>query len=377
MTSDGGTISGGVTRRFDWTKTSPYTHQMGTGMSGIAASAFLDQPGALYVKQWDEAGTMYTTLVAADVLDAGAGFSCSLPPGTYSYQFQGEAVVAAHIPVTAEAASASWRGWNLLSNPLTGFVDLAATSTSGPGSMGATYHWVDSLQTWVAQVGGVGQFGHAGIVHRVTPSGPSPTLPTIGPLTTRPGGPQHVEAQSSTIPESMLILEMGNGLLVEQCAIVLEGGEEAFDRSEDAQFASSFRGRNNLDIYSQTADSVSVMVNRTTSASQVIPVWIKASIGSLLTLEAPDIAPNLCLVLEDVETGWTGGIEPGFTYEFSPTSGSDHHRFNLIVGNDMMAEATNAACESASDLGNFRDGAGGLDHGIFAGRCRRRSCRNV
>lgn len=107
ITSDGGTISGGVTRRFDWTKTSPYTHQMGTGMSGITASAFLDQPGAVYVKQWDEAGTMYTTLVGTDVLDAGAGFTCSLPSGTYSYQLQGEAVLEADVSVTAQAASAS------------------------------------------------------------------------------------------------------------------------------------------------------------------------------------------------------------------------------------------------------------------------------
>ena len=365
ITSNGGSISGGVTRCFDWTKTSTYTHQMGTGMSGITASAFLDQPGAVYVKDWSEASTSYTTLVGSDALEGGVGFTCSLPMGTYSYQLQGEAVVAAHIPVTAEAASASWRGWNLLSNPLTGFVDLAATSTSGPGTMGATYHWVDSLQTWVAQVGGVGQFGHAGIV------APGEAFWTIAD-TAYNWSFDHESlvdhstwtAQSSAIPESMLILEMGNGLLVEQCAIVLEGGEEAFNRSEDAQFASSFRGRNNLDIYSQTADSVSVMVNRTTSASQVIPVWIKASIGSLLTLEAPDIAPNLCLVLEDVETGWTGGIEPGFTYEFSPTSGSDHHRFNLIVGNDMMAEATNAACESASDGAIAVTGPEGLTTGF-------------
>ena len=136
ITSDVGSLTGGVTRRFDWTKTSPYTHQMSTGMSGITASAFLDQPGALFVKQWDEAGTMYTTLVGADVLDAGAGFTCSLPPGTYSYQLQGEAVLEADVSVTAQAASASWRGWNLLSNPLTGYVDMTATDQVGPGTMG-------------------------------------------------------------------------------------------------------------------------------------------------------------------------------------------------------------------------------------------------
>ena len=77
--------------------------------------------------------------------------------------------------------------------------------------------------------------------------------------------------------EGFLASSEDNGAL--QCAIVLGGGEEAFNRNEDAQFASSFRGRNNLDIYSQTADSVSVMVNRTSDVAQTIPIWIKAGIG--------------------------------------------------------------------------------------------------
>jgi PKD repeat protein len=91
------------------------------------------------------------------------------------------------------------------------------------------------------------------------------------------------------------------------------------------------------------------MVNRTSDVAQVIPIWIKAGIGTLLTLEAPDVAENQCLVLEDIETGWTGGIEPGFSYEFSPNDGIDHHRFNLIVGGTLTAASTDAACESAQD----------------------------
>ena len=147
-------------------------------------------------------------------------------------------------------------------------------------------HHVDSLQTWVAQVGGVGQFGRAGIVE------PGEAFWTIADTAYNWSFDHEslvdhstLKAQSAAIPESMLILQMGNGLLVEQCAIVLGGGEEAFNRNEDAQFASSFRGRNNLDLYSQTADSVSVMVNRTSDVAQVIPIWIKAGVGTLLTLE--------------------------------------------------------------------------------------------
>lgn len=350
ITAAGGSLSGGVVRRFDWTKTSPYTHQMGSGVSGAQASVMLDQPGAVYAKDWTEATTSYLNLVGTDEMENGQGFTCSLPTGTYSYHIDGEAVLQTAIPVTAEASSASWRGWNLLSNPLTGYVDLGATATNGPGTMGATYHWVDSLQTWVAQVGGVGQFGRAGIVE------PGEAFWTIADTAYNWSFDHESlvdhstwKAQSATIPESMLILEMGNGLLVEQCAIVLGGGEEAFNRNEDAQFASSFRGRNNLDLYSQTADSVSVMVNRTSDVAQVIPIWIKAGVGTLLTLEAPDVAENQCLVLEDIETGWTGGIEPGFSYEFSPTDGTDHHRFNLIVGGTLTAASTDAACESAQD----------------------------
>jgi len=350
ITSSGGTLTGGVVRRFDWTKTSPYTHQMGAGVSGTQASVLLEQPGAVYVKEWTEASTSYLSLVGTDELKAGAGFTCSLPMGTYSYHFEGEAVLQADIEVTAEAASASWRGWNLLSNPLTGFVDLAATTNTGPGSLGAVYQWVDTLQTWVAQVGGVGQFGRAGIV---APGDAFWTIADTAFTWSLDHGSLVEEEdwldQGDALPESLLSLEMGNGLLIEQCAIVLGGGDEAYDRSEDAAFTSSFRGRNNLDIYSQTSDSISVMVNRTSDVGQSIPIWIKAGVGSLLSLEAPDIAPNLCLVLEDIETGLTVGIEPGFSYEFSPTSGTDHHRFNVIVGSTMTATATDAACESAQD----------------------------
>ena len=350
ITAAGGTLSGGVARRFDWTKTSTYTYQMGSSMTGSMASTFLDQPGAVYAKAWNEASISYTSLVGTDELTNGQGFTCSLPPGTYSYQFDGEAVLQAAIPVTADAANAAWRGWTLASNPLTGYVDLAATVTNGPGSVGTIYQWVDTLETWVAQVGGVGQFGRAGIL------APGDAFWTIADSMYNWSFSQEClvdhatwENQSTILPESMLTLELGDGLLVEQCAIVLDGGEETFNRNEDAPFMTAFRGRNNLDIYSQTADSVSVMVNRTSDVAQTIPIWIKAGIGTLLSLEAPDVAENLCLVLEDIETGWTGGIEPGFSYEFSPTDGTDHHRFNLIVGGTLTASSTDAACESAQD----------------------------
>ena len=213
--------------------------------------------------------------------------------------------------------------------------------------------------------GGVGQFGRAGIL---APGDAFWIIADTAFNWTLDAEALVDEAQwrnqSARLPDALLSLQMGNGVSVEQCAVALGGGNAAYDRTEDALFSSSFRGRNNLDLYTQTVDSVSVMVNQTTSVSQVIPVWIKAGIGELITLEAPRVPSNLCLVLEDVETGWTSGIEPGFTYEFSPTNGSDHHRFNLIVGNDMMAEATNAACESAADGAIAVTGPEGLTTGF-------------
>jgi len=350
ITSAGGVLSGDVERRFDWTKTSPYTHQMGAGMKGAVASSILDQPGAAYAKQWLEAGTTYLSLVGTDTLLNGEGYTCSLPVGTYSYLFEGEAVLNADLALSAEAASASWRGWNLLSNPLTGFVDLAATSTAGPGSLGALYQWVDTLQTWVAQVDGVGQFGRAGIL------APGEALWTIADTAFSWSFDESSlveksawKSQSERLPEGLLALEINDGLMAEQCAIQFGGGSPAFNRSEDAPFSAAFRGRNNLDFYSQTSDSVDVMVNKTSDEGQTIPLWVKAGSGSMLTLEAPDIASNLCLVIEDVETGWTGGIEPGFSYEFSTTTSSDHHRFNIVVANAMTAVVSDAACESAQD----------------------------
>ncbi len=350
ITSAGGTLSGNVERRFDWNKTSPYTYQMGTGMQGVTASSILDQPDAAYVKQWLEAGTTYLSLVGTDTLLNGEGYTCSLPVGTYSYLFEGEAVLNADLALSAEAASASWRGWNLMSNPLTGFVDLAATSTAGPGSLGALYQWVDTLQTWVAQVDGVGQYGRAGIL------APGEAFWTIADTAFSWSFDEASlveesawKTQSGRLPDGLLALEINDGLMTEQCAIHFGGGNAAFDRSEDAPFSAAFRGRNNLDFYSQTSDSVDVMVNSTSNVSQTIPLWVKAGSGSMLTLEAPDIASNLCLVIEDVETGWTGGIEPGFSYEFSTTTSSDHHRFNVVVGSAISAEVSDAACESAQD----------------------------
>lgn len=350
LTSQGGTISGQAIRRYDWTKTSPYTHQVGAGLEGATAAVFLDQPGAVYVKQWVESGTTYQSLVESDALDAGSGFTCSLPAGNYTFNIPGAPVTSASVNISAEAASASWRGWNLVANPLTGFVDLGAVTSTGPGSLGAQYRWVDSLQTWVAQVGGLGQFGQTGVL---APGDAFWTIAdtafTLDFTAESLVSPAVHAAQGQAQPEGVLTFEMADAIRREECIVAYGLGDGAYDRMEDAAFSSAFRGRNNLDIYTQTTDSVSVMVNRTAGDLDTLPVWIKASNGTMLTLAFPTVPDNVCLLLEDIETGWSGGIAPGFTYEFTANSGSDHHRFNVVRAADPVATVTPAACASALD----------------------------
>ena len=110
LTSQGGDIAGSVLRRYDWTKTKvrPPT-RVGPGVEGAEASAFADQPGAVYVKQWVESGTTYRTLVASDGLDVQeARIHLLLPAGNYTFNVSGTPVVSpTTVNVSAEAASAS------------------------------------------------------------------------------------------------------------------------------------------------------------------------------------------------------------------------------------------------------------------------------
>lgn len=351
LTSSGGVVTGELTRRFDWDKINPYTHMMGSGVSGSTAESFLGLPGAVYVKSWQETGTSYTTLVEEDELTVGTGYSCALPSGSYAYSISGEPVTEAQIQVTGEAPNSFWRGWNLLCNPLTGFVDLNLATESGPGAQGATYQWVDSLLTYTAQVAGVGTFGSKGILF------PGDAFWTIADTTYSLDFTPSclvprstLELQSSSPSSGLLAMEMKNGSSREQCSVGLDGGHASeYDRLEDAMFSSAFRGRNNLDIYTHTSDSIPVMVNATHGDAQVIPVYIKAGNGEELTINMPSVPENFCLALEDIETGLTEGIEPGFSYNFTCNSSSDHHRFNLIVGGTIAAEVTSASCATATN----------------------------
>lgn len=351
LLSNGGSLIGDIVRDFSWTKTTDYTYHIGSGVAGATASTLLSQPGAEYVKTWVEGATGYQTLVAEDTLAVGEGFNCDLPQGTYLYSITGEAVTEATWSFTANSSSAFWKGWHLKSNPLTGFTDITAGTETGPGSLGATYQWVDSLQTYAVQVAGLGQFGQAGVFApgaafwTIADSAFDMTF-TEAALVER----SDWENQQWTGAGTPLTLNISDGTLDEQCTVALNAGDPDYHRTEDALFHNAFRGRNNLDVYSKTADDVSVMVNATTAeAGTVIPIYTKGLSGMEVTLTAPSVPEDVCLILEDLIEGWSAAVEPGMTYTYTVMTAVDEHRFNLIVGGTVQAEASDAACASATD----------------------------
>ena len=350
ITANEGVISGMVKRRFSYVKTTSFTHMFGPALAGAETSFFLDEPEAVYAKYWLEEQTAYAELAPSDVLDAGKGMHCSLPEGEYAFDVDGEAVLNGSWEFTANSPSLNWRGWHLMSNPLTGFLDITKRTDSGGGQLGATYQWVDSLATYVAQIDGLGQFGHSGVYE---PGAAFWTVADTG-FTAAFGSDALVSKQAyeqqDRVDQKPLALTVSNETYQEQCIVALGSGSAAYDRTEDAAFASAFRGRNNIDLYSQSEDGVDLMVNRTSEeAGLVIPIMVKGTNGSQLTLSADVLPDHVCLMVEDVETGWSSAVTADMNYTFTVNSNLAVHRFNLIVGGGMEANATDAACASAQD----------------------------
>lgn len=351
ITASGGEISGAVKRSFDYEKSTSFTHMFGPALSGSEASFFLDEPQAVYAKYWQEEETAYLELAPGDILDAGKGMQCSLPEGVYHFDVEGEAVLDAAWEFTANSPSLNWRGWHLMSNPLTGFVDVTKRTDTGGGQLGATYQWVDSLSTYIAQIGGLGMFGHAGIYEpgasfwTVADTGFTASFGQEALVSKETYETQHLRAQ-----QTPLALRVSNGEFMEQCIVALGGGSASYDRAEDAAFVPSFRGRNNVDLYSQSDDGIDLMVNRTSDeAGLVVPILVKATNGTQLTLSADELPNHVCLTIEDIETGWSATVNEDLNYTFSALSNNAVHRFNLILGGGVEATSVDAACASAQD----------------------------
>jgi len=350
ITSEGGTITGPLTRRYTWVKESVYTQNIGVGLDHCVAQDFLSMPGAIYLKEWVEPSTGYGDFVPADTLPEGKGFRFAIPMGTHDFAFRGEAALQKQVSLTAEASNSTWKGWNLLANPLTSFVDLNSVQVASEEAMGAVYVWIDSLQTFGAQIAGFGNFGFSGLV------GPGQAFWTIADTNAQLEFDESVMVTKAdflnrepVLGNKSLGLQLNAAMRREHCRIQFAEGDVNYNRLEDAIFSTGFQGRNDLDIYSKSADDVSLMVNRTAAVEGVIPIWVKALIGDSVTISATEVPQNVCLTLEDIETGWTGTVNNGLDYTFQVNSSTHNHRFNLIVGGGVEAIATGTACASAAD----------------------------
>lgn len=350
ITNESGTIDGNVLRRYSWEKESNYNFHIGTGLDGVEAGQLLDMPAAVYLKEWQEPSSGYLTLEGTDEVKLEAGLNFKLAAGIHQFALTGTAVLDTVVQLTKEAES-NWTGWNLICNPMTGFADMNAVTVSGAGTLGATYEWVDSLNTYSVQVAGIGTFGNTGVV------APGRGFWTIADAnTTLHFGPEVLvdkrtwEAQQEQSSAQVLGFQLSTEDRVDQCAIEFGTGSAGYDRLEDAEFLpSGFRGRNHLDIFSMSDDEVFLAVNRTHGEEQVMPIWVKALSGDSVTIRATSLPENRCLVLEDVLTGWSGAVDADLEYTFLVNTFNDEHRFNLILGGSVEVSATEAACASALD----------------------------
>jgi hypothetical protein len=104
-----------------------------------------------------------------------------------------------------------------------------------------------------------------------------------------------------------------------------------------------------LDIFSKSDDDISLAVNRTQGDAQVLPIWVKGLNGDSVTIRATSLPEGRCLILEDLQTGWSGGVDADLEYTFLVSTHLDEHRFNLTVSGNVEVSSTEAACASALD----------------------------
>ena len=345
-----GDVTGSLTRRFTYKKASTFSDNVAAGLQGVTAERFLNIAGTSYLKEWLESTTAYLDYLPTDTLALGRGFRINPDPGHHQMELNGYANLNTTVSVTAEAANTTWRGWNLLANPLTGFTDLTQVQGESGASFGATYVWIDSLETWSAQCDGLGQFSNRGIV------APGTTFWFVADTADQfvfeaddlVAPPTDTDEQAQGL-EGLLEVELEQATRIEQCVIQFGTGDAAYSKMEDAAFSSFFRGRNNLDLYSRSTDDVPLMVNRTVAGSQIIPIWVKALTNDSVTIRFGSLPENLCLSLEDIESGLQQPVGEEFSYRFAVGSTQEQHRFNLIVGGSMETSVVDAACGSSTD----------------------------
>ena len=343
-----GGIDGLVSREFDVVKTSAHTHQTGLALSGIEAQSVLQQLPDISLRNWIESATGYALLQETDTISSSIGLMFSGDTGVYNISAQGQVLASSTFDVTY--TEGFWPGFHHLSNPLTATIDWNSEAIERGPVNAATYAWSDEYNTYMAQVGGYGSFGHDG------------TFAPGAPFWVVANGPGNLEfgvesaidpsAMPSSAPSAAALLsfQIASETATEQTVLVPGAGDDLFDAQEDAPLNALFRGKNYLDIFTTTSDSVQAMVNLMSGApGTTVPLWIKASEGTALTLTMPVAQSGRCILIEDLVTGQVLQANASLAYAFVSMASADTHRFDVHLGAEISAVAQGASCAVSAD----------------------------
>lgn len=345
-----GQVNGAVTRLFSVVKTSTHTQQTGLGLASVAGVELLNQLPDVSLRNWVEAATGYMLLQPEDTISGALGLMFSSDTGTYALEIQGSVLPSFSYSVTY--TEGFWSGFHHVANPLTATIDWNSPAVQRGPVAAATYAWSDEYNTYMAQVGGYGLFGHKGhfapgAPFWVTASEPgtlefgveSAITPGINPV-----------SDPATDAAAIMGLQIASETATEQTLVVMGAGSDIFDSEEDAVLNALFRGKNYLDLYTRTSDSVATMVNLMDGTpGTVVPLWVKSSEGTALTLTVPVFAAGRCILIEDLVTGQTFAAADDLAYDFVSMASSDTHRFNLYLGAEVSATTQGASCLAAAD----------------------------
>ena len=162
-----------------------------------------------------------------------------------------------------------------------------------------------------------------------------------------------------------------------KCTVALSAGQADYDRTEDAPSTTYSVDGTTSTCIPRRPMTMSVMVNRTSSDGDTRHGdWIKACNGMEVTLTAPSVPDDTCLLLEDIIDGWSGSIEPGMAYTYSVTTAVDEHRFNLIAGRDLHGGIHGCRLRQCPGWHHCGHGSGFLQH-VRAGGPVRPAGRDV
>ncbi len=368
-----GGIDGLVSRNFDLVKTSTHAQQTGLALHNISAQSVLTQLPGISLRNWVESATGYALLQDVDTINASLGLMFSGDTGAYNISAQGQVQAASSFEVTY--TDGFWPGFHHLSNPLTATIDWNSDAVERGPVKAATYAWSDEYNTYMAQVAGYGSFGHNGTFAPgapfwVTASAAGSLEIGVEAAVDPVAFSTAAAAVSSAAAADVIAFQIASETATEQTVLVAGAGSGDYDSEEDAVLNALFRGKNYLDIFTTTTDSVQVMVNLMEGApGSTVPLWIKASEGTGLTLTLPVVASARCVLIEDLVTGQLMAAAADLEYDFVSFGSADTHRFDIHLGADLAANAQGASCAVSADgsvTASVTGAAAGIDPSAWA-----------